>query len=451
MEDQRYRDAETLLKTCISNPSLEDDQVHKARVALAVCYKEQKNIDLAKQTFLDLLESSEVSVEQNASISRHLADIYLTSDEIDLALAYALKACESQHNETQGAAYHDSCRLVVKAYQALGNFAEAAIYLEEIPAESRYRSKVSSRLVRSFEVDKGFLNGISTLSKKGQLAVSVGVENISHVEGEQKYQGQLYLWDMPQGDNRQLIHNLPTLIYLLETTQDGSILVFAINTVAKALNLTNNGIVFQETLPEGAGYRTVVLSPNGQYCILTRFDGQSSCFDFTKDKSATNSSNLDVEGRYPQLFSPDSSILATTVDKTIVELWRYPSFEFITEFDCKGNVGCLSFTSDGLTLAIGREHDIQIWDIGTNEIKKIFKGHSHVVRKLCFSPDGNLLASTSFDETIKLWETVSGRLLQTIFGHTKYIDKICFSPDGLYLVSGSTSDSWICLRSIEYD
>ncbi|MEB3337407.1 MAG: AAA-like domain-containing protein [Leptolyngbyaceae bacterium] len=72
------------------------------------------------------------------------------------------------------------------------------------------------------------------------------------------------------------------------------------------------------------------------------------------------------------------------------------------------------------------------------------KGHLDKINSVSFSPDGQLLASASDDETIKLW-TPTGRLLQTLSKHPGGVESVSFSPDSQTLVSGgqdSTVKLW---------
>jgi len=64
-------------------------------------------------------------------------------------------------------------------------------------------------------------------------------------------------------------------------------------------------------------------------------------------------------------------------------------------------------------------------------------GHTDPVYDVAFSPDGQTLASGSWDYTVWLWRVSDGTPLRTLEGHTNWVSSVAFSPDGQTLVSGS--------------
>lgn len=68
---------------------------------------------------------------------------------------------------------------------------------------------------------------------------------------------------------------------------------------------------------------------------------------------------------------------------------------------------------------------------------RTLEGHSGAVVSVAFSPNGQLLASSSSDTTIKLWNPKTGKEFYTFKEHLKSVDSIAISPDGQTLVSGS--------------
>src|SRR5579875_2303931 len=63
------------------------------------------------------------------------------------------------------------------------------------------------------------------------------------------------------------------------------------------------------------------------------------------------------------------------------------------------------------------------------------RGHHDAVYALAFRPDGERMATASFDHTIKVWDVESGRVARTFTGHQDKVLALAYSADGRHLAS----------------
>ncbi|MBD2205328.1 serine/threonine protein kinase [Calothrix sp. FACHB-1219] len=128
----------------------------------------------------------------------------------------------------------------------------------------------------------------------------------------------------------------------------------------------------------------------------------------------------------------------------------FPS-SFFLEKTLKGHsnpVDSVAISPDGNTLASGSwDKTIKLWNLATGEQIRTFSGHSDTVNSVAFSPNGNTLASGSWDKTIKLWNLATGEQIRTLKVHSNTVISVAFSPDGNTLASGS-SDKTIKLWNL---
>jgi len=100
----------------------------------------------------------------------------------------------------------------------------------------------------------------------------------------------------------------------------------------------------------------------------------------------------------------------------------------------EGALNAVAFLGDGRTATSGEDGRIAIWQKGHDRPSDVLLGHSAPVVQLAVAPDGETLASASWDGTVRLWPLTGGppRVLE---GHRQNVNGVAFTRDGRALVS----------------
>jgi WD40 repeat protein/DNA-binding SARP family transcriptional activator len=223
---------------------------------------------------------------------------------------------------------------------------------------------------------------------------------------------------------------------------------------------------------------SLAFHPDGTLLVTGSADGTAGVWD-TRDGSQVHRFVTGEDHVRDVAISPDGQIVATGLESGKVRLWDTNTGAAVDDFDVPDKVRGLAFTSDGNrivagafgavvsvydlqaratigsiaahpsntrqlalsssgTLAVaGGDGLTQVWTMDTGELVADIPGHGGEVRRVVFSLDGSMMATSSSDGVVKVWDANTYENLATLTGHVAGIRALAISPDSRLLASGS--------------
>lgn len=84
------------------------------------------------------------------------------------------------------------------------------------------------------------------------------------------------------------------------------------------------------------------------------------------------------------------------------------------------------------------DNNLHLWDVETGEIVRVFTGHTGAISYLTFSPDSQMILSSSADGTARLWDVEGGTEIRQFVMPTGWPYNVAFAPDGRSVLTGGT-------------
>ena len=146
-------------------------------------------------------------------------------------------------------------------------------------------------------------------------------------------------------------------------------------------------------------------------------------------------------------FSPNDALIAIGNQDGDVKVWDRHNQQYVSKMERVGRDNCvrrLVFSPDGQLLASsgGRYDGVYVWHHESGEQVAEFTVDESLKPRyrpgyspLSFSPDGKLLAGATPEHTISIWDLEAKERIACLKGHVALVAELIFSPCGQFLTS----------------
>jgi hypothetical protein len=148
-------------------------------------------------------------------------------------------------------------------------------------------------------------------------------------------------------------------------------------------------------------------------------------------------------------LSPTGSLVSDVTTDGNIPLWNTADGTLLRTIDAEEMLYTVAFSPDEQTLATSTgDGRVLLWSMGDGSLLRTLEPNVSEDQfgfsnndEITFSPDGQLLAGEQIGSAINIWQVSDGSLLSTI--QSDVTENLAFSPDGQLLAASSWSDDAI--------
>lgn len=273
--------------------------------------------------------------------------------------------------------------------------------------------------------------------------------------------GSIQIWEVASGHKIMTLRQHTSWVWFViflphPQHPEQQILISASDDYQIKLWDLQSGACLHTLLGHKRSVNALALSPTGRWLASSSLDATICLWDLQNLDQPPHMLQGHSQRVWSIAFSPEGQTLASSSEDQTIKLWDMATGNCYQTVQAHfQSVNTVTFSADGTRLASGGyDQIIRIWQLEPSKLEhstgshtrsllqlsqpclQALQGHSGTLTALRFSPDGQRLASSSYDHQAKLWDVATGQCLKTLQSHCNRLWSICFNPSGTLLATG---------------
>lgn len=183
------------------------------------------------------------------------------------------------------------------------------------------------------------------------------------------------------------------------------------------------------------GVTSVKISSNVRFVISGGVEGELRVWELKTREMASHLKEHGSRINDVKLFPNDQYAISVSRDRCLLT-WDLRTEKRLTAHREKhGGINCLAVASNQTSvITAGQEKTMTYWDLRMADPVRVIELDEEV-NSMSLSPDDRFLATAGSGLLVKVWDVAAGAPRSAGSGHSRVIQKLSFSPDGKQVVS----------------